>query len=83
MLLCGSEAGIPVFILSKDLQELESVFADYADLYLPGKSFPIDGEPDLFVALFKYMDEQYSPEGQIREVYARQLEAAANLDGKF
>lgn len=83
LLLCGASANIPVFIVSPDLQELEIGFSDCADLYLPGKSFPKGGEPDLFLSLFKLIDAHNSPEGRIREVFATELEAAANLDGKF
>ena len=79
--LCSE--GIPVFILSQDIQGLENAFGNYADQYLPGRCFANGAENDLFSALFLFCDDQNSPEGKIREVYARQLYAAEDLDEKF
>lgn len=80
-ILCND--GIPVFILAQDIQGLENAFGNYADQYLPGRCFANGAENDLFSALFLFCDDQNSPEGKIREVYARQLNAAEDLDEKF
>ena len=74
---------IPVFILSPDALLLEGYFGSFADDYLPGKCFEIGQEEELIAAVYALFDEKDSPVGRIREVYSRQLEAAANLDNKF
>lgn len=79
--LCND--GTPVYILSQDIQGLEIFFGNYADQYLPGHCFANGSENDLYSALFLFCDEQNSPEGKIREVYDRQLNAAEDLDRKF
>ena len=81
--LCSSYDKLPVFILSKSVSVLKEKFGNYSDQYLKERSFEIGHESDLFVSLFNYVASQNSPEGKIRQEYARQLEAAANLDAKF
>ena len=79
--LCAKD--VPVFIISPDVQALEIAFESDSDDYLSGKCFARGAESDLYRALFRFCDDRNSPAGKIREVYARQLEAAADLDGKF
>lgn len=79
--LCTSFA--PVFILTGDKNALEDRFADYAYKYLPGRCYSYGCEDLLTASLFRYVDGINNPKNFILEVYARQLQSAAVLDGKF
>ena len=79
--LCTSFS--PVFILTGDKSSLETSFDNHAYKYLPGRCFSIGCEDKLTAALFRYYNGINNPKNFILEVYARQLQAAAILDGKF
>lgn len=84
LMLCRSVDTVPVFILSDNPGQLEDIFGSYADEYLPGRCFDAaGGDTDLYSALFSLFDDRDTPAGRVRQVYSRQLEAAADLDGKF
>ena len=84
LMLCRSVDTVPVFILSDSPGQLEDIFGSYADEYLPGRCFDAaGGDTDLYSALFSLFDDRDTPAGRVRQVYSRQLEAAADLDGKF
>lgn len=82
-MLCKEVEPIPVFIVSDEPASLEGSFGSWADDFLPGKCYEPGQETELFSAMFSLFDEKDSPLGRIREVYSRQLEAAASLDSKF
>lgn len=82
-MLCKEVEPIPVFIVSDEPALLEGSFGSWSDDFLPGRCYEPGQEEELFSAMFTLFDEKDSPLGRIREVYSRQLEAAASLDGKF
>ena len=82
--LCDRGDNIPVFILSSDLDKLETVFQDNSVEYELGeRAFSPDMVDDLLETLAEVADLARSPEGEIRRRYKDQLEDAESLDNFF
>ena len=82
ILLFCNKVSIPVFIITDDLPGLEETFKKRPEKII-NRGFAPGEEEELYKTLQSEVEEINSPEGQIRERYSVQLDAARNIDSMF
>lgn len=82
ILLFSNKVNIPVYIITDDLPGLEETFKKRPEKII-NRGFAPGEEEYLYKALQNEIEEINSPEGQIRERYSVQLDAARNIDSMF
>ena len=82
ILLFSNKVNIPVYIITDDLPGLEETFKKRPEKII-NRGFAPGEEEYLYKTLQNEIEEINSPEGQIRERYSAQLDAARNIDSMF
>ena len=82
ILLFSNKVNIPVYIITDDLRGLEETFKKRPEKII-NRGFAPGEEEYLYKTLQNEIEDINSPEGQIRERYSVQLDAAKNIDSMF